>query len=422
MIGQRVKELRTRANLTQQELAEGIISRTYLSLIEKNSVHPSTNVLKKLSERLNCTLDDFTTTAEDVHLSLLDIKKEIKWAENQVLMNEFQRLPDFLNRHYEKLDVITEYERATVYFVNARYEYSKENYEAAKTYLDETIGIVHKMKDVTLYLRALELYGMIHFELQDIDQTIECLAKANNVTIVESVSNTNRVSILSRLAEYYRLVGENYTTINMCHDALLLNKKLKTHHRGEQIHNTLGKVYISTKKPALAEEHIRKALSYAKLSDEQEAIVGTMLNLIIFLYENNRIDEAYDAAIEALALIDREDLDTPYKINISLRYAQVLLAKGEIDQAIEIVKLYIDEDKYGFATEVMGDISVAQGNFEAAQTYYLNSVEADDHPVYIARLHHKLAQCYLKSGSKDEAIAYLQKSVGMFEDIVPNML
>ncbi|MBY8911006.1 helix-turn-helix domain-containing protein, partial [Salinicoccus roseus] len=59
MIGQRIKEIRNNNNLTQEELADGIISRTYLSLIEKGSVHPSTNVLIKLSERLNCSVNDF---------------------------------------------------------------------------------------------------------------------------------------------------------------------------------------------------------------------------------------------------------------------------------------------------------------------------------------------------------------------------
>ncbi|MBY8910767.1 helix-turn-helix domain-containing protein, partial [Salinicoccus roseus] len=32
MIGQRIKEIRNNNNLTQEELADGIISRTYLSL------------------------------------------------------------------------------------------------------------------------------------------------------------------------------------------------------------------------------------------------------------------------------------------------------------------------------------------------------------------------------------------------------
>ncbi len=50
MIGQRIKEIRNNNNLTQEELADGIISRTYLSLIEKGSVHPSTNDVEILRE------------------------------------------------------------------------------------------------------------------------------------------------------------------------------------------------------------------------------------------------------------------------------------------------------------------------------------------------------------------------------------
>lgn len=103
MLGQRIKALRNDANMTQQELAEGIISRTYLSLIEQNTVYPSMNVLKKLSGRLNCTLEDFTLEDSDKSVSLLSIKKEIKWAENQVIVSNFSKLPHFLEQHTEIL-------------------------------------------------------------------------------------------------------------------------------------------------------------------------------------------------------------------------------------------------------------------------------------------------------------------------------
>ena len=47
MVGQRIKESRHRNNLTQEELAEGIISRTYLSLIEKERIEYENELSQK---------------------------------------------------------------------------------------------------------------------------------------------------------------------------------------------------------------------------------------------------------------------------------------------------------------------------------------------------------------------------------------
>ncbi|WP_368896491.1 helix-turn-helix domain-containing protein, partial [Priestia megaterium] len=81
MLGQRIKELRKESRLTQQDLSEGIITRSYLSQIEKGLVQPSFDVLEKLSEKLDCTVDDFFKTIENKDLLLSQVKKEIKTAE-----------------------------------------------------------------------------------------------------------------------------------------------------------------------------------------------------------------------------------------------------------------------------------------------------------------------------------------------------
>ncbi|NIA61166.1 helix-turn-helix transcriptional regulator [Bacillus pacificus] len=50
MIGEQIKSLRKKAKLTQQDLAEGIITRSYLSQIEQGSVQPTYEVLEKFAK------------------------------------------------------------------------------------------------------------------------------------------------------------------------------------------------------------------------------------------------------------------------------------------------------------------------------------------------------------------------------------
>ncbi|WP_165981131.1 helix-turn-helix domain-containing protein [Macrococcus lamae] len=422
MLGQRVKELRNAANLTQQQLAEGIISRTYLSLIEKNSVHPSTNVLKKLSVRLNCTLDDFTTTTADRNMSLLDIKKDIKWAENHVMLHEFSKLEEFLTKNYETLESITEYERGAIHWVKASYYFHIEDYDKTREELTVTIDIVKKLKDVAIYLRALVLLGRVEHQTGNMMEAIRQLTIANNITIFENITNTSRVTILGSLAEYYRLIGENYVALNLCEDALSLSGRLNTYHFGFEIENTLGKTHHVLKNYEEAEIHVRRAIAYAEIKGPSIELVGVTTNLAILMLEVGRIKEAHDAIKQAYDMVEAHGFDSPFVMNVRLRYGQILSETGKVEEAKNLVKKQTDEDTAGFANEIMGDICVKEGNLQGALTYYLEAIRGDDLPIYKIQLYPKVADIYKQMGEADKAVDYYEKSITEYKGLVNNML
>ena len=81
MIGARIKDIRTKKKLTQEQLAEKIeINPKYLSSIERGLENPTLNTLIKLSEKLGADLDDIFNQIEienpaerkSLILSLLD--------------------------------------------------------------------------------------------------------------------------------------------------------------------------------------------------------------------------------------------------------------------------------------------------------------------------------------------------------------
>ncbi len=55
LIGQRIRELRTNAGLTQTDLARDIVTPSMISQIEAGKAQPSTSLLRKLAARLNVT-------------------------------------------------------------------------------------------------------------------------------------------------------------------------------------------------------------------------------------------------------------------------------------------------------------------------------------------------------------------------------
>ncbi|WP_414044986.1 helix-turn-helix domain-containing protein [Macrococcus equi] len=422
MLGQRIKELRNQANLTQQELADGIISRTYLSLIEKNSVHPSTNVLKKLSVRLNCTLEDFTSTTEDRNLSLLEIKKEIKWAENHVLINEYKKLGDFINKNYETLESITEAERGAISWVTASYYFNEKNYDKAREFVEKAIMIVKKMRDVTLYLRCLELLGRIEYEVGNVMEAINQLTKANNITIVENVVNITRVSILYYLGNYYSRVGEFYVAIKLCEEAMDLNMKLNTYHLALNIENTLGRAYQATKDNEQAEYHYRRAISYAELRPTSFDLVGSLSNLAMLLLSLERTDEAYEIIVKCNAMLDEHKFDHPYAVRVRLHLADIMIEKEMYEEARTVIAKNIKADTSGYGEELMGELEYRLGNYQGALTYFKVALNGNEHVYFFGRITKKIAQIYEKLGDLEQSNEYYKKCINLYEDSLPYMV
>ncbi len=137
MIGQRIKEIRHNNNLTQEELSQGIISRTYLSLIEKGTVQPSTNVLIKLSERLNCSVDDFLNEVSTFEHNDVEILKEISYQEYQLTQRNYNAVADFIKKNVLSVQHLPQEERGRVHAIYGKYYYYHDDLKRAHDHLKE---------------------------------------------------------------------------------------------------------------------------------------------------------------------------------------------------------------------------------------------------------------------------------------------
>lgn len=422
MIGQRIKALRNEANLTQQELADGIISRTYLSLIEKNSVYPSMNVLKKLSERLNCTLEDFTLEDNDRSISLLSVKREIKWAENQVIVGNFAKLESFLEQRYDTLDTLSKEERAIALWVKASFLFNEEKYNDAEQVVLKSIALAKGLKDVTLKLRCLELLGKISFNKGEKDTAIHHLNKANNIAILENIFSTERVSILTSLAQYYSRIGEFYVAINLSNEALDYNKKLKMHYKSIELENILGRSYRALGKLDEAEHHFKRAVMHCELSEINFDYVGSISNVALLLNTRGLYDEAYQEILKANEVLDKYQFKHPFSKYIRLHLAEILINKDKFEEAAEVLEQYADQDDTGYGYELIGDIEYKIGAYEKAIEWYEQSLTCEDLPFYSIDILKKISNIYELQGNFEKSNEYLKKCIEIYKEIAPDMI
>ncbi|MCD7891209.1 MAG: helix-turn-helix domain-containing protein [Ruminococcus sp.] len=81
LIGDKIREARKKAGLTQWQLAEKVfVSESYIALIERNKRNPSMSVLTKLAEVLNITTDHivFDTSSRNTDSFTLEWQKLIE--------------------------------------------------------------------------------------------------------------------------------------------------------------------------------------------------------------------------------------------------------------------------------------------------------------------------------------------------------
>src|SRR5215831_9378910 len=66
-VGELIRQLRRQKNLTQSELGADRYSKSYVSAVEKNAIHPSVSALRFFAEQLDQRSDYFTALLESTN-------------------------------------------------------------------------------------------------------------------------------------------------------------------------------------------------------------------------------------------------------------------------------------------------------------------------------------------------------------------
>lgn len=212
MIGRRIKEIRNNNSLTQEELADGIISRTYLSLIEKGSVHPSTNVLIKLSERLKCDINDFMTEVSQFKYNDVEVLREITYYEQRVRNSDFEHIHEFISKEYEKLAEVPSSECGRIHLIYAKFYYHEGKIEKAVYNIDKALTKLESVSYNQVHIDAVELKCEL---LTEKGKYIEALDYLEDVLLEVSRSkdmDLEVIRLLHNMSKCYYLIGEYVTS------------------------------------------------------------------------------------------------------------------------------------------------------------------------------------------------------------------
>lgn len=283
MVGQRIKETRHRNNLTQEELAEGIISRTYLSLIEKGSVQPSTNVLIKLSERLNCSLNDLMSETSNFRYNDVEVFREIVYHEYKVEHDDFTTIKGLISKEYDKTDEISMSDKGRIHLLYAKYyrhisENEKMHFHVEKSILSLSNNVINQF-----YIDAVLIKSGYLMEEGQIVQALDILEETYSLVYQMSDLKLGRLKLLFEIIECYYKKEQYFTCRRLLDTFTSLKENMKIHYKQDEYLFLFSKV-------AVCEQDFELLDSLVNMTDNSKMTLLKCYNL----YKKDQIKEAVE--------------------------------------------------------------------------------------------------------------------------------
>lgn len=339
--GQKIKLQRLKSHMTQQQLAKGICSTSYLSKIEKNHVVPKQEIKDSLFKRLDIQdslfeIDEqaFMHNIQTAYNAVLSIQTK---EHARIAYNTFYSTPITLKRQQnfyttnlylcyfaliaeeplEKVqhlvngllaikDNFTPYQRFLYYAIYAKFLFKQNQFEEAKAAVFKALKVISQIDIEDMeYATLLALEGMIHFRQYEHGNAFSRLRKAldiflNNHAHEQILTTYNFLGLINLQFGNYDYALK---FLNTGYDyAVQLAKK---HHYGQLLQN-IGYTYARMQEPKRAIQYYRQSLKNKKNPMKQ---LITMHSLVKEYSKVNQNEQITKWCNYGLALINEHGLE-----------------------------------------------------------------------------------------------------------------
>ncbi|KGX85057.1 helix-turn-helix transcriptional regulator [Pontibacillus litoralis] len=406
-IGSRIKFHRLNKGMTQEELASGIISKSYLSKIENDQSIPAQEIIHILCERLEMSYE------EDEHESLFEVindwfelllkgkrleaVKAYNQIEKQVSNVSNSRLTKLYEIHKIRFFVITqEAEKAKkqmlnltsfytsftllekyyfhkfsgdFYYSTCVYETSLEHYREAEKHLDSKILLYHQEKNDLYYLLSLTAIQLWKYHL--------CIFYAE-----KALSYYQDMYNLFRCAQCHITIGIAYKRMGE------LDKAIESYDKAFQIaevitnktllancHQNLGSLFFERGDIDKAIEQYIKSFEVKEESAPHKKLF-TIVGLVKLYYQEGRMKDAKDWIQRGEDLLRQiKTLDAVVSLNLRL-YKFLVYDPDErfetfmVEEAIPMLKEKKLTKEISYYYQMLADYYYMDRKYKNACIYY----------------------------------------------------
>ncbi|MBA2175096.1 helix-turn-helix transcriptional regulator [Halobacillus locisalis] len=401
---------RVKQGLTQNQLADGIISPAYLSKIENDQTVPAFEVLELLYERLGLDFHDSSNS----HPSKEKLKE---WYES-IVFKDKEKARTLMNELLEQKDT-HENHHLYIFFELFRIRHLLLENDVEKAY--EVWEDIRQHRDT--FDEEMEFYyhvvsGLLSYYKGNFDQSFQSLMEAKN----HSSSNTVQLFNWEFSDLYYLLAlstsQANHTSASVFYvdQALEIYQSRYDLEKSADCHILQGINYSKLKNYAKSLENYYSAKKIATQTHNRN-----QLNLIYINIGNleSLLGNHYNAIKNYINSINFNDLDTPYKQNYLLTTIHSLMLehfrlgdyKGCLEWVLrgenELKNYYSEPHKhhfYFYKLMINGDESLLNHLEEVLIPYF----EVKKEHIYIIRYSMVLADLLEKKRMYKKSSEYLR--------------
>ncbi|MGX4668157.1 helix-turn-helix domain-containing protein [Cerasibacillus sp. JNUCC 74] len=421
-IGNTIKYYRLKLNMTQSELAKGIISVSYLSKIENGYVEPSREIVELLCKKLNiiwsdkedkqifewcnkwfkalfhkniqetCTHfkqieDNMSLIANNGLLNLIEIHKlrYLLLKDKNKAKEQYNKLKEILNLFNEREMYYWLKFSGYYYLTNFFYHKSLNNFLAAENYLEHSF-----------YMEFEERYHL-HYMIG----LSASFAKKSHLAFEytrKALDHYQKDYKLKESAKCHILLGYTFLQMNGFKQALKnyqTAKKIANHINNKKLLmksvQRIGDLYSKLNKPQEALEYYLK--SYELQASSNTKTLVPILSLIKEHYKKHDIAKAKKWLEKGIELLAEAQVETIYLYELKVYEQLIKGIKLSFDKLIlhEIIP-FLDErklyDKKIIMLQLLADYYFDNRKYKLAASYYnyalqiKNKLEMDRDNIY----------------------------------------
>jgi len=216
-LGSVVYDKRRSLNLTQGDLADGVCNQNTISKMEKHNMTPQIEVLVKLCQRLNLTLNDvFSDFSGDTKIEQTFVLDDI---EDSILLKDIAEIDAKLSLVEED---IGSKDKIQFDFINGLLEFWKSDLERSSFELDKVLQETKSDNDNIYTLMSYLVKGMICLEQKHLDMAAYyCKTISDALQENLNIANAQVIEILFLC----KSLGKMYAEINQPDFAIDVSKR-----------------------------------------------------------------------------------------------------------------------------------------------------------------------------------------------------
>lgn len=396
-VGTNIREVRTKLDMTQAQLAAPEFSISYISAIERGKIRTSLKALSLLARRLDVPLTFLlegspsgAAEARAVGYSPADAgpdqRVDVDLLQADVLVHQgaFKQAEELLlPMQAERITTDQVYQ---LYLLRGQVHLGSGEYQEAVVDLRSALSQAERLNEIDYTERARTLLGKAYFALGNytlaMEHHLQCHAVIDQGFVTDPVFTFD---VYYNLANDYSGVSDLAHAVAYFQRALTLVEATKQDTRSfAQRYMQISLHYKSLGKLVMARDYAMRSLAVYEMRDEQRLVGLTHQRLGKALEKLNQLNEAEHEYHRAIA-IEHELNDEVAASICHTGLAELLLKRDKVDQAekeaqeaLHFAQKATDPQTQGQALVVLAHISHKKGDIPAEDAFFTQALELLD--------------------------------------------